>query len=277
MRIALRFRLGARVIQLPSGNMPTISECACCEICRISVLRYASGIQSLGSIFTSASMRSWNARSSGAISSRVRSFLAPVSTICAYIDCLPRRAGTGGAIAKTIHFFHGYGNFCITFGGASRRPTPRSTRCTLDSHRAQYCAAEGEVADRHRLGRCDCPARRQRMALWPYTAARAVRDQRTAHAHQRLSPRKGGVARGAPERAAQSLSLDARGLTPLRACVPPDLRASDRQLEWRVGCNRRTAEGDREAPPVQLAQGAGLGGLRCARLMAVRPPFRHGR
>ena len=31
--------VGARVIQLPSGSMPTISECACCEICRISVLR----------------------------------------------------------------------------------------------------------------------------------------------------------------------------------------------------------------------------------------------
>jgi hypothetical protein len=32
-------RLGARVIQLPSGCMPMISECACCAIWRISVLR----------------------------------------------------------------------------------------------------------------------------------------------------------------------------------------------------------------------------------------------
>jgi hypothetical protein len=39
MRIALRFRLGARLIQFDSGCMPMISECACCEICRISVLR----------------------------------------------------------------------------------------------------------------------------------------------------------------------------------------------------------------------------------------------
>ena len=37
--IALRLSVGARVIQLPSGSMPTISECACCEIWRISVLR----------------------------------------------------------------------------------------------------------------------------------------------------------------------------------------------------------------------------------------------
>jgi hypothetical protein len=29
---------GAREIQLPSGSMPTISLCACCDICRTSVL-----------------------------------------------------------------------------------------------------------------------------------------------------------------------------------------------------------------------------------------------
>jgi len=34
---ALRFKVGARVIQLPSGSMPTISEWACCEIWRINV------------------------------------------------------------------------------------------------------------------------------------------------------------------------------------------------------------------------------------------------
>ena len=44
---------GARVIQLPSGCMPMISECACWAICRTSVRRYFSGIQSRGSI------RSW--------------------------------------------------------------------------------------------------------------------------------------------------------------------------------------------------------------------------
>ncbi len=38
-RIALRRRLGARVIQLPSGCMPMISECACWAICRIMVAR----------------------------------------------------------------------------------------------------------------------------------------------------------------------------------------------------------------------------------------------
>ena len=42
------------MIQLPSGCMPMISEWACWAICRISVLRYASGIQSRGSIFWSA-------------------------------------------------------------------------------------------------------------------------------------------------------------------------------------------------------------------------------
>ena len=41
---------GARVIQLPSGCMPMISECACCAICLIMVARYLSGIQSRGSI-----------------------------------------------------------------------------------------------------------------------------------------------------------------------------------------------------------------------------------
>ncbi len=58
IRIALRLRLGARVIQLPSGCIPMISECACCEIWRISVLRYASGIQSRGSMRESAAMSS---------------------------------------------------------------------------------------------------------------------------------------------------------------------------------------------------------------------------
>ena len=48
--MALRFSVGARVIQLPSGSMPTISLCACWQICRTSVLRYPSGIQSFGSM-----------------------------------------------------------------------------------------------------------------------------------------------------------------------------------------------------------------------------------
>ena len=58
--------MGARLIQLPSGCMPMISEWACWAICRISVLRYASGIQSRGSIFCSASTTSakYAARSS---------------------------------------------------------------------------------------------------------------------------------------------------------------------------------------------------------------------
>ncbi|CFN72618.1 Uncharacterised protein [Bordetella pertussis] len=38
-RIALRLSDGARVIQLPSGSMPTISEWACWEIWRTKVLR----------------------------------------------------------------------------------------------------------------------------------------------------------------------------------------------------------------------------------------------
>jgi hypothetical protein len=39
MRIALRRSEGARVIQLPSGCMPMISECACWAIWRIIVAR----------------------------------------------------------------------------------------------------------------------------------------------------------------------------------------------------------------------------------------------
>ena len=46
---------GARVIQLPSGCIPMISECACWATWRTSVARYFSGIQSRGSI------RSWRA------------------------------------------------------------------------------------------------------------------------------------------------------------------------------------------------------------------------
>src|SRR5471032_2001767 len=38
-RIDLRFKVGARVTQFPSGSWPTISEWACWEIWRISVLR----------------------------------------------------------------------------------------------------------------------------------------------------------------------------------------------------------------------------------------------
>ena len=56
-QIVLRSNEGARVIQLPSGSCPTISECACWPIWRIRVLRYASGIQSFGSTFSPASMR----------------------------------------------------------------------------------------------------------------------------------------------------------------------------------------------------------------------------
>ncbi|GAA2993588.1 hypothetical protein GCM10020229_02560 [Kitasatospora albolonga] len=37
-----------------------ISECACCAICRTSVARYASGIQSLGSIRWSAATTASN-------------------------------------------------------------------------------------------------------------------------------------------------------------------------------------------------------------------------
>ena len=39
MSDVFRRRLGARVIQFPSGSMPTISECACWLIMRMSCLR----------------------------------------------------------------------------------------------------------------------------------------------------------------------------------------------------------------------------------------------
>src|SRR5690606_12473842 len=73
IRIALRFRLGARVIQLPSGCMPMISECACWEIWRISVLRYASGIQSRGSMRCSCATSSSKRASASASSTTDRS------------------------------------------------------------------------------------------------------------------------------------------------------------------------------------------------------------
>ena len=56
---------GARVIQLPSGCMPMISECACCAICLTMFARYLDGIQSRGSILRSRAMVSskWASRS----------------------------------------------------------------------------------------------------------------------------------------------------------------------------------------------------------------------
>src|ERR1700757_3923545 len=68
-RIASRRSDGARVIQLPSGCMPMISECACCAICLIIVARYLSGIQSRGSIRRSRAMVSskWRSRSCSVI------------------------------------------------------------------------------------------------------------------------------------------------------------------------------------------------------------------
>src|ERR1700683_1065970 len=64
-RIALRRSEGARVIQLPSGCMPMISECACCAICLTMLDRYLGGIQSRGSILRSRAMVSskWASRS----------------------------------------------------------------------------------------------------------------------------------------------------------------------------------------------------------------------
>src|SRR5689334_5937138 len=62
--MAFLFNVGALVIQLPSGSIPTISLCACWLIWRILVLRYASGIQSLGSSLVSESILFWKICSS---------------------------------------------------------------------------------------------------------------------------------------------------------------------------------------------------------------------
>lgn len=51
---------GARVIQFASGCIPMISECACWAIWRTSEARYASGIQSRGSIRSSAATAASN-------------------------------------------------------------------------------------------------------------------------------------------------------------------------------------------------------------------------
>src|SRR5436190_15250989 len=75
----------------------------------------------------SASTLAWNARSSGVISSTERSFFAPVSTICAYIACPPRRVGsaTGCWPFKTIHFCDDNGNFCIGWHRGTRAMNSR--------------------------------------------------------------------------------------------------------------------------------------------------------
>ena len=54
---------GALVIQFPSGSIPTTSEWACCDIIRVSCLRYFSGIQSLGSMVSPAVIRASNSAS----------------------------------------------------------------------------------------------------------------------------------------------------------------------------------------------------------------------
>ena len=60
----MRRRDGARVIQLPSGCIPMISECACWATWRTTVARYFSGIQSRGSIRSCRPIVSSNAASS---------------------------------------------------------------------------------------------------------------------------------------------------------------------------------------------------------------------
>ena len=63
LKNSLPSQVGSSCNQLPSGSMPTTSEWACWKSCLISVLRYSSGIQSLGSIFSSRSIFSWNSLS----------------------------------------------------------------------------------------------------------------------------------------------------------------------------------------------------------------------
>ena len=86
---ALRRSVGARVIQLPSGSMPTISECACWLIWRTRVRRYAYGIQSFGSMRSSASMRAWKRVAASLVSSSA----VGVLSAWLYISRIWRAAG----------------------------------------------------------------------------------------------------------------------------------------------------------------------------------------
>ena len=80
---------GARVIQLPSGCMPMISECACCAICLTMVARYLGGIQSRGSIRRSRAIVSskWASRSCSVVigSAVVGSAVMRAALLWAYI------------------------------------------------------------------------------------------------------------------------------------------------------------------------------------------------
>src|SRR5262245_54108668 len=102
---ALRLSVGARLIQLPSGSMPTISECACWEICRTRVCRYASGIQSFGSILSSASTLRWKRASSCALSppSWCRQSLPSESRPCVYMPGSEWDSGRGPALQRIDH------------------------------------------------------------------------------------------------------------------------------------------------------------------------------
>ena len=251
------------MIPLPSGACH-VSESVCdlpnqpCD--------NASGIQALGSIFTSSSMP-LDARSS-AHSSSVRSFLAPVRpSVRTY---RPLAAWTVGA-SETHTFFHAR-QICIH---SRRGPTPPARprpAIARGSAPSSYRPAKGAVADRHHLA---TPSLRRWQRL-----ASGLSGARAAHRINERLPRPASigwpwrVARARPT-APQPVSLDALGSTPLRACLPAHL-APPPTSGMAAGRGRRTAEGiAKRARHTCARSSAGKAWASSGR--GVCPPFGHRR
>src|SRR6266508_94245 len=147
--LALRVgAVGARLIQLPSGCIPMISEWACWAICRISVLRYASGIQSRGSIFWSAEITAskWSCSSSLAAIARSRS--AAVRSSCsASATCDSRSLAPGCSGASS-----GPGKSLPYTSQVLQQPAESASCCNTGSpvEEDQLHVPGGGAADRRR-------------------------------------------------------------------------------------------------------------------------------
>ena len=161
------------MIQLPSGCIPMISEWACWAIWRISVRRYASGIQSRGSIFWSAARMAANC--SGPPSpppSTLRS--AAVSSACSASATWSRRlSGTPKSLPYTRAIVtprRRHGQYAVTSPGRRHRGLDPLTSGSPVTH----CASRTSVptvsptVERTPPARYDVAVRRH---LVPRTAA----------------------------------------------------------------------------------------------------------
>src|SRR3954468_23382028 len=235
MRIALRRSDGARVIQLPSGCIPMISECACCAICRISVLRYGSGIQSRGSMRPSSSTRRSNTASGSSHSisgpplgrstrSRYHAY-RPIGSLCLHVGQRPRRTGRRSADPRVRTWSRPRAADRAQGHGQRSRHRARWSPLHARGHRlrlrVQRVRARGGGAVRaHRVPR---PGPRGRRARGRRDRARPRRPQRDLRRDRAATVRRHadrGVPRAQPVPARMTtrerLSLEAARMFPAR-------------------------------------------------------------